>query len=107
MLILAESFAGLGEMILLVCVWSVALLLALVALALAFWRRTRIASQWLAGACMVCSVAVFFTLLSLQSTACEPGPVSKWPAWMIGMGPLVLSVAVFCFDTQKLKGDRN
>lgn len=94
--------------------WPVAAGLALLALILAFWPRTRQASKWCAIACMVASIPigladVSFIVHPIQMIvrhtlsfqyAYPPSFIAKL---CLSFVPLGLAIAVFWFDARHLK----
>ena len=75
--------------------------LALIALILAFWPRTRFASKWCAVACMVTSVPLVLVNVSLVN---KGGYGLLQVSFFVA--PLFVAVAVFWLDQFFLRKDR-
>jgi hypothetical protein len=100
----ANSYEGLGELMVLVWTWPFAAGLALIAFFLAFWRRARLASLRCAVASMVVSAVNCLPIASLARSATERRDMS-WQVLLVAFAPLALAAAVFWFDRRSLKRD--
>ena len=85
--------------------WPVAAVLALLALILASWPRTRHASKWCAKACMVTSIPICLADVSLTIHRVSPfsGNYDPILCLCLSLAPLGIAIAVFWLDLRHSK----
>lgn len=96
-----ENIDQLPALLVALLVWAAAAGLALIALILAFWRRTRVASMWSAVASMVISLPLVWVNISLFNR----GGFGLLQVSFF-LAPLFVAVAVFWFNLRFLRKDR-
>ena len=94
--ILATSYDGFGEFLLFCSSWPVASIFAFIALLLAFRHRDQASLRW-AVASMAVSGVVILALVLGFTRSLKQGKEMDWLVLLIGLAPLILAIAVFCF----------
>jgi ABC-type spermidine/putrescine transport system permease subunit II len=108
MTMLATSYEGFAELMVLMWTWPVAAGLALIALILAFWHRARRASLRCAIASMAVSAVVGLPIASLARSEQQRRDFYGLDGFLfllVVFAPLAVAVAVFWFDRRSLKRD--
>ena len=100
-----DGIGQIGEFLVLLLCWPVAAGLALLALLLAIWPRTRRASWWCAIVCMVVSVPICLADGSLIVHRVSPfsGNLDPVLCLFLSLAPLGTAVAVFSFNLRHMK----
>ena len=106
-----ENYDRWGEFIIFVAVlfltWAASAVLALIALSLAFSTRRRHSSRRCAVVSIVASVPISLFDASLFLKLVEPGGSTEhWPFAAVTLAPLIVAIAVFCFDHHSLKDNK-
>jgi hypothetical protein len=99
------SFENVGEMFVLFLAWPVAAGLALIALALAFGRQKRRASQGFAIAGMAASIPIVLVHATLILHSLEPasGPAPNYLLFLVcTLAPLVVAALVYWYNRRSL-----
>ena len=104
--ILATSYDGFAELMILLWTWPVAAGLSLLALILVFWRKTRRGARGCAVASMIVSGVVCLPIISLASSERQRSDLTV--GWLIIVFlPLIVAIAVYWFAHRSLRGKRD